>query len=37
MAFSLRSEMLKTFEEGGWTLREVRRTPLYILVEPTAP
>lgn len=37
MAFSLRSEMLKAFAEGGWTLREVRRTPLYILVEPIAP
>lgn len=37
MAFSLRSEMLKAFEEGGWTLTEVRRTPLYILVEPKAP
>lgn len=37
MAFQLRSEMLKAFEEGGWTLREVRRTALYILVEPIAP
>lgn len=37
MAFQLRSEMLKAFETGGWTLREVRRTPLYILVEPIAP
>lgn len=37
MAFSLRSNMLKSFEEGGWTLRELRRTPLYILVEPIAP
>ena len=37
MAFSLRSQMLKAFEEGGWTLREVRRTALYILVEPVAP
>ena len=37
MAFSLRSEMLKAFDEAGWTLREVRRTPLYILMEPIAP
>lgn len=37
MAFTLRSDMLKSFAEGGWTLREVRRTPLYILVEPIAP
>ena len=37
MAYSQRSEMLKAFAEGGWTLREVRRTALYILVEPIAP
>ncbi len=37
MAFDLRSEMLKAFADGGWTLREVRRTALYILVEPIAP
>lgn len=37
MAFTLRSEMLAAFAEAGWRLREVRRTPLYILVEPIAP
>ncbi len=37
MAFSLRSSMLKSLEEEGWTLREVHRSPLYILVEPIAP
>lgn len=37
MAFSLRSSMLKSLAEEGWTLREVHRSPLYILVEPIAP
>ena len=37
MAFSLRSAMLKSLEEQGWTLQEVHRAPLYILERPIAP
>lgn len=37
MAFTLRSSMLAALEETGWTLREVRRHPLYLLAEPIAP
>ncbi|MCB2094568.1 MAG: hypothetical protein H6901_08245 [Rhodobacteraceae bacterium] len=37
MATNIRSGMLKSLTEGGWALREVRRTPLYILIEPSAP
>ncbi|MDI3336531.1 hypothetical protein QKW60_08945 [Defluviimonas aestuarii] len=37
MSQSLRASMLESIDEGGWTLREVRRTPLYILTQPVAP
>ncbi len=37
MAYTLRSSMLKSLEEEGWTLREMHRGELYILVEPVAP
>ncbi|MFZ1727399.1 MAG: hypothetical protein WBO29_10475 [Albidovulum sp.] len=37
MATNIRSGMLKSLTEEGWALREVRRTPLYILIEPSAP
>jgi hypothetical protein len=37
MARSIRAEMLKDLTKGGWTLTEVRRTELYILVEAKAP
>ena len=33
----IRSGMVKDMEEGGWTINEVRRTDLYILVEVTPP
>lgn len=33
MELGLRAQMLKTLDEDGWTLHEVRRTDLYILVE----
>ena len=32
MSLSLRHEMLSALDEKGWTLREVRRTDLYILM-----
>lgn len=34
---TIRDEMLKNLQDGGWTLTEVRRTPLYILVAPIKP
>lgn len=34
MSRPLRAAMLKALDEQGWTLKELRRTPLYILVEP---
>ncbi|MCB2116681.1 MAG: hypothetical protein KDE00_10390 [Rhodobacteraceae bacterium] len=37
MAFTLRSSMLKSLKEQGWSLREKHRHPLYILLEPVAP
>ncbi len=37
MALSLRAQMLKALEEGGWVLHEVRRTELYILIEAKKP
>jgi hypothetical protein len=37
MALSLRAQMLKALEEGGWVLHEVRRTELYILIEARKP
>ena len=33
----VRAGMLSDMEKGGWTLTEVRRTPLYILAEAKAP
>ncbi len=35
MAPSIRSEMLRDLKKAGWLLTEVRRTPLYILVQAT--
>lgn len=37
MELGLRAQMLKALDEGGWNLREVRRTELYILVEASKP
>lgn len=37
MEYVLRAQMLKSLEDGGWALREVRRTDLYILVEASKP
>lgn len=37
MAASIRSGMLEDMKEGGWTVTEVRRTPLYILVQAKRP
>jgi hypothetical protein len=37
MGGDLRQQILKGFADGGWTLTEVRRTELYVLVKPTAP
>ncbi|MGB5835908.1 MAG: hypothetical protein WBH14_02565 [Albidovulum sp.] len=37
MSLKLRAEMLAALDEGGWRLKELRRTDLYILVEPQAP
>lgn len=33
----IRDQMLKNLNDGGWTLTEVQRTDLYILVKPSAP
>ena len=33
MELGLRAQMLKTLDEDGWVLHEVRRTDLYVLVE----
>ncbi|MEZ5777835.1 MAG: hypothetical protein R3E44_05690 [Paracoccaceae bacterium] len=35
MSPKLRAGMLKALDEKGWTLREVRRTELYILLQPS--
>ena len=37
VAASVRTSMLKALKEGGWRLTEVERTPLYILIEASAP
>lgn len=37
MSLSHRASMLKALDEQGWVLRELRRTPLYVLVKPEAP
>jgi hypothetical protein len=37
MALSLRAQMLRALAEEGWTLRELRRTDLYILIEARKP
>jgi hypothetical protein len=37
MARPIRAEMLKDLAKSGWTLTEVRRTELYILVQAKAP
>lgn len=37
MATNIRLGMLESLTEDGWALREVRRTPLYILIDPSAP
>lgn len=36
-SLSRRASMLEAINEGGWTLREVRRTALYILTQPVGP
>jgi len=33
----VRQQFLETAQEAGWTFTEVRRTPLYILMEASAP
>lgn len=37
MTQMIRAEMLKAMQDGGWTITEVRRAPLYILIEVKRP